>query len=130
MVDRSRGLLAVAAVYMAVVGIGLIVAPVAFAAGAVPADASDALVAFLRVWGSPLLGIALLDWLVRDAAPSPERRAVLLGNLVGFGGIALLDVWGTLSGGRPVMLVFAVVHGLFAAAFLVGWSRRGRTADT
>src|SRR5690606_34942208 len=89
-------LLRVAAIYMAVVGLGLILAPKAFGVGAVPADASPELIAFLRLWGSPLLGIAVLDWKVRDAEPSQTRDAIILGNIVGFSVIAAVDVWGSL----------------------------------
>jgi len=69
-------LLRIAAIYMALVGLGLIVAPRAFGGGAVPADASAELIAFLRLWGSPLLGIAVLDWMARDAEPSKGRRSM------------------------------------------------------
>lgn len=77
-------LLRIAAIYMGIVGLGLILAPRAFGRGALPADASTALIAFLRLWGSPLLGIAVLDWLARDAGPSKARDAIILGNMIGF----------------------------------------------
>ena len=115
-------LLRIAAVYLALVGLGLIFAPRAFGVGAVPPDASAALIAFLRLWGSPLLGIAVLDWLARDAEPSRARDAIILGNTVGFAAIAAVDVWGSFGGGRPVHQVFAIVHLLFAAAFV--WAGR------
>ena len=122
-------LLRIAAIYMALVGLGLIFAPRAFGVGAVPADASDALIAFLRLWGSPLLGIALLDWMVRDAEPSRARDAIILGNIVGFATIAAVDVWGSFGAGRPAHKVFAIVHLLFALAFF--WAgRRGLSTRT
>lgn len=111
-------LLSIAAIYMALVGLGLIFAPQAFGAGAVPTDASAALIAYLRLWGSPLLGIAVLDWMARNAEPSAARNAIIVGNTVGFAAIAALDVWGSFSGGRPVTKVFAFVHLLFALAFV------------
>jgi hypothetical protein len=113
-----RVLFTIAAIYMAVVGIGLIFAPQAFGTGAVPADASDTLLAYLRVFGSPFLGIAVVNWVARDAEPSTGRRAIVLGNVVGFAAIAALDVWGVVSGGREPTKVFAVIHLLFAVAFL------------
>lgn len=70
-------LLSIAAIHMAVVGLGLIFAPQAFGVGAVPADASAALIAYLRLWGSPFLGIAVLNWMARNA--------IILGNIVGGG---------------------------------------------
>ena len=74
-------LLSIAAIYMALVSLGLIFAPQAFGVGAVPADASPALIAYLRLWGSPLLGIAVLNWKIRNAEPSSARDAVILGNI-------------------------------------------------
>lgn len=111
-------LLRISAVYMAAVGLGLILMPRAFGVGAIPRDAPEALIAFLRLWGSPLLGIAVLNWLARDAEASPVRDAIIIGNIVGFSAIALVDIWGSFGGGRPVTKVFAVVHTLIALAFL------------
>lgn len=124
-----RILLSIAAIYMALVGLGLIFAPDAFGTGAVPSDPSPELIAFLRLWGSPLLGIAVLNWASRNAAPSTARDAVILGNIVGFAAIATLDLWGSLSGGRPVHPVFAIIHLLFAIAFI--WvGRRSMSSKT
>jgi hypothetical protein len=100
------------------VGLGLIVAPQAFGIGAVPTDASAALIAYLRLFGSPLLGIAVLNWTARHAEPSTARHAIVLGNIVGFSAIAALDVWGLFSGARPLTKVFAIIHLLFAVAFI------------
>ena len=111
-------LLSIAAIYMALVGLGLIFAPQAFGVGAVPADPSPALIAYLRLWGSPLLGIAVLNWKTRNAEPSAARDAVILGNIVGFAAIAALDMWGSFAGGRPPTKVFAVIHLSFAVAFI------------
>ena len=36
---------------------------------AVPADASPALIAYLRIFASPMLGIAVLNWMARNAEP-------------------------------------------------------------
>lgn len=121
-------LLRIAAVYMAVVGLGLIFFPRAFGSGAVPIDASPALIAFLRLWGSPLLGIAALNWVSRNAEPSTAFRGVILGNIIGFGVIAALDLWGLLSGGRELTRVFVVVHLLFTLAFIRA-GRKGLVAE-
>ncbi len=69
---------------MALPGLGFIFAPRALGAGAVPTDAAAALIAYLRLLGSPFLGIAVLNW--------TARNAVILGNIVGFAAIAALDV--------------------------------------
>lgn len=117
-------LLRIASLYMALAGLGFIFAPQAFGTGAVPANPSPPLIAHLRLFGGPLLGIAVMDWRVRDAEPSATRDAIVLGNVVGFAAMAVLDTWGVLSGARPVTVVFAVVHFVFAAAFI--WA--GRTS--
>jgi hypothetical protein len=113
-----RILLSIVAIYTALVGLGLIFAPQAIGIGAVPTDASAALMAYLRLWGSPLLGIAVLNWMARNAEPSTARNAIILGNIVGFAAIAALDVWGLFSGARPLTKVFAIIHLLFAVAFI------------
>jgi hypothetical protein len=95
---KLRILLSIAAIYLALVGLGLIVAPQTIGMGAVPTDASAALIAYLRLFGSPSLGIAVLNWTARHAEPSTAWNAIILGNMVGFGAIAALDVWGLFSG--------------------------------
>lgn len=110
--------LIVSALYMAAVGLALTLVPLRFGIGAVPADAAPELVALLRLLGGPFLGIAVLNWLTRAAPQSPVRRAVLIANLVGFGAVALNDVWGVASGeAREIAKIFLVVHLLFALAF-------------
>lgn len=61
----TRMLLSVASVYMALVGLGLIFAPQAFGIGAVPTDASPALIAFLRLAVVHLLFAAAFLWAFR-----------------------------------------------------------------
>lgn len=114
-----RILLSLAAIYMALVGLGFIFAPETIGVGAVPAEPSAALIAYLRLFGSPFLGIAVLDWMTRNAEPSTARDAVILGNMVGFSAIAPLDIWGLFSGARELTKAFAVVHLLLAVAFVV-----------
>ena len=106
------------AIYLAAIGLGLLLVPLKFGVGAVPADASPQLIALLRLLGGPFLGIAALNWLSRDAAPSPLLRAILIANLVGFGIVAANDVWGVMSGeARAIAKYFLVVHLLFTLAF-------------
>ena len=111
--------LVLSALYLAAIGLGLMLFPAQFGVGAVPPDASPELIALLRLLGGPFLGIALLNWLSRDAPPSTERRAILLANIVGFGAVAANDVWGVASGeAREIAKVFLVIHLLFALAFV------------
>ena len=124
-----KAVLVLSAVYLAAIGLMLMAFPLQFGIGAVPADAGPELVALLRLLGGPFLGIAVLNWLVRDAEASPVLRAVVAANLVGFGAVAANDVWGVASGeAREIARVFLVVHLGFAGAFaLVLWrGARGR----
>jgi hypothetical protein len=50
---------------------------------AVPADASPALIAYLRIFGGPILGIAVLNWITGNAEASATLDAIVLGNIVG-----------------------------------------------
>ena len=123
-------LLSLAAAYMALVGIGMLFVPHLFGVGAVPTDASPALIAFLRIFGGPCLGIAVLDWVARDAEPSSARNAIILGNMVGFASVAAADVWGVFSGGaRPIAKLFLLVHLSMAIAFVLQWRARDRRAS-
>lgn len=117
--------LSIAAVYMALVGAGLMFVPHQFGIGAVPPDASPALIAFLRIFGGPCIGIAVLDWMARNAEPSRTRNAIVLGNLVGFACVAANDAWGVFTGtARPIAKVFFVIHVTMTIAFLFQWQKR------
>ncbi len=121
-----KAVLTVAAIYLAVLGIGFMLVPRQIGVEAVPADASPALIAYLRVLGGPFLGIAAMNWMARNAEPSATRDAILIGNIVGFACVAAMDVWGVFTGGaRSVAKVFLVVHVLMAVAFVMTW-RAGR----
>jgi hypothetical protein len=119
-----KPVLVASAIYLGLVGVGVLFLPRYFGVGAVPPDASPALIAFLRIFAGPCLGIAVLNWLARHAESSPARDAIILANIVGFGCVAATDVWGVFSGdARQVAKVFLVVHLLFTLAFIV--ARRG-----
>ncbi|MGW0181684.1 hypothetical protein [Nocardia sp. NPDC003345] len=119
-----RTLLALAAAYLAAVGLALLLVPAQFGVGAVPENATPELIALLRLLGGPFLGIAVLNWMTRGAAPAAVANTVVVANLVGFGIVALNDIWGVLSGeARDLAAVFLVVHLTFTAAFAVAWAR-------
>ena len=119
-----------ASLYLALVGLGMLFVPQYFGVGAVPPDASPALLEFLRIFAGPCLGIAVLNWLVRDAEPSATLRAIVLANIVGFGCVTASDVWGVSHGhSRPIAGAFLVIHLLFTLAFIVaGRATLRRTA--
>jgi len=81
---RLKPLLTCAALYLSIIGLGMMLVPRQLGIGAVPADAPPALIAYLRVFGGPMVGVAVLDWLARGAEPSPARRAIVVANAVGF----------------------------------------------
>jgi hypothetical protein len=114
-----KTLFIIAASYLTLAGIGFIFIPQLFGKGAVPVDPSPALLEYLRVFGSPLLGIAVLDWTARNEKASTARNAIILGNIIGFGTIAALDIWGLFHGARPAARIFVAIHGLFAIAFIL-----------
>jgi uncharacterized membrane protein len=117
---KLERVLTISAIYLGVLGLGFMFAPREIGIGAVPADASPALVAYLRIFGGPCLGIAVLNWLARKAEPSTARNAIVIANTVGFGSVTLMDIWGVFSGGaRPVAKIFLVIHLLMTVAFIV-----------
>jgi hypothetical protein len=122
-----RLVLIVSAIYLAAIGLALLFFPLQFGAGAVPADASPELLALLRLLGGPLLGIAALNWLTRNAEPSPTRDAVVIANIVGFGAVAANDVWSVATGeARDLAKLFLVIHVMLTAAFALTWRRGSR----
>jgi hypothetical protein len=116
---KLKTLFVVSAIYMALLGLGFIFLPLQIGINAVPVDASTALIAYLRVFGSTFIAIGVLNWIARNAEPSTARNAILYGNMTGFGLAALLDLWGLLSGGRQLALVFVIIHLFFTIAFVL-----------
>lgn len=117
--------LTLSALYMALVGLALMLFPIQFGRDAVPTDAAPELRALLRLLGGPFLGIAVLNWLSRNAEPS-TLRIVMLANIVGFGAVAANDIWGVASGeARDIAKLFLIVHLLFTFAFVAA-AARGR----
>jgi hypothetical protein len=125
---KLKAVLMVSAIYLGVLGIGFMFAPRQIGIEAVPTDASPALLAYLRLFGGPMLGIAVLNWLVRDAEPSAARNAIVVGNIVGFASVTAMDLWGVFSGAaRPVAKLFLVVHLLLTVAFMLAGRAGMRT---
>jgi hypothetical protein len=120
-----KWVLTLSSIYLAIVGLALMFVPLKFGVGAVPLDASPELLALMRLLGGPFLGIAVLNWLSRDAAPSSTRNAIVLANIVGFGAVAANDIHGVFSGeAREIAKVFLVVHIAFALGFVLAWRQR------
>jgi hypothetical protein len=125
----NKYLLVVAAIYLAAVGLALLFVPAQFGVDAVPENASPELIALMRLLGGPFLGIAVLNWMSRNADPLSVRNTVVLANLVGFGVVAANDVVGVIGGdARDLARVFVVVHLAFTIAFALAWARPTRTS--
>ena len=119
-----KPLLVSAAIYLAAIGLALIFVPVQFGVEAVPEDASTELIALLRLLGGPLLGIAVLNFMSRNAEPASIRSTVLLANVIGFAAVTANDMWSVFTGeARDLAKVFLVVHLSFAIAFTFAWLR-------
>ena len=117
---KLKAVLIASSIYLCLIGFGVLFVPRYFGVGAVPPDAPPALIAFLRIFAGPCLGIAVLNWMARDAEPSPARNAIVLANIVGFGIVTANDVWGVFSGeARELAKAFLLVHLLFTLAFVV-----------
>ena len=126
----SKTVFTLSAFYLAAVGLGLMFFPLQFGIGAVPENASPQLIALLRLLGGPFLGIAVLDWLSRNAEPS-TIRPVVVANLIGFGAVAANDIWGVTSGeARDLAKFFLVIHLLFAIGFSTLLRARGASGGS
>lgn len=112
----------ISAVYMALIGIGHLFAPVTMSAGVIPADASAGIVAFLRHYSALFIAIAVMNWMVRNAEPSPARNAIVLANIILFVLSAILDVAAVISGAGMTGLVPASMNLVVAALFI--WATR------
>jgi len=119
---KLKALLIISTIYMGLVGIGHLFAPVTMSMGVVPIDASVELVAFLRHYSAPFIAIAVMNWMARNAEASTARNAIVLANIIVFGLAAVLDVLTVLSGAGATGLVPASINLIISAAFF--WTSR------
>lgn len=94
---KPSTLFSTAAIYLILVGLGFLFIPGILTFGALGGTPA-VIVAELRQYGGALLGIAVLNWVARNAEPSKARDGVFLGNTVGFGLVAIGGVLRQLSG--------------------------------
>jgi hypothetical protein len=119
-------MLTASAFYLGALGVGFMFAPQQIGIGAVPSDPPPALLAYLRIFGGPCVGIAVLNWLTRNVERSSARNAVVIANAVGFGSVTLMDVWGVFGGGaREAAKLFLVIHLLMTVGFVLA-ARTGK----
>jgi hypothetical protein len=115
---KTNVLLLTAALYLALVGLGFLLVPAVMVFGALGGTPAI-VIAELRQYGGALLGIAVLNWIAREAEPSIARNGVFLGNTVGFGLVAIGGVLRQLSGALAIGWVFVLINALFAIAFFI-----------
>ena len=115
-------ILIISAVYMALIGLGHLFAPVAMSAGVVPVDAASGLIAFLRHYSALFIAIAVMNWMARNSEASTARNAIVLANILVFGLGAILDVVAVISGAGVAGLVPATINLVIATAFI--WAGR------
>ncbi len=120
---QLRPLQIASAVYLALVGIGMLMAPNAIVFGALGDNPLPGLVAALRAEGGTLISITVLSWMARDVQPSKVRDAIVACNVVGYGLVTLTGIIGQIAGAPRQALVFAVIHAIFTALFALVYIR-------
>jgi hypothetical protein len=117
----------VSSIYMALVGLGFLVAPDGILFGTAGTNPSPALLADLRGVAGAFIGIAVLNWLARGAEPSTARNAIVAANTVGFAIAGVAGVAAVLVASAPtVQLALGIINLVFAAAF--AWVGRASMA--
>jgi hypothetical protein len=114
--------LIIAAIYMALIGIGHLISPIAMSAGVIPADASTGLISFVRHYSALFISLAVLNWVARNQEPSTALNAIIYANLVAFGLAGILDVFAVINGAGVVGLAPATMNLVIAA--VIFWASR------
>ena len=115
---KPKLLFTVAAIYMGLLGILLLVFP-AMAFGLGP-DAHASLIAKLRLPGGLFLAFAVMNWFARNSDASSARDAIFIGDTAAFALVATVDFLITIiPGASPSGWVFVVVDLLFVISFFV-----------
>ena len=117
---KPQPLLTFPYIFMGLAGLMVLIFPVQFYALA--PDTPPSLIAGLRIQASTFLGIAVLNWISRNAEPSKALTAIVYGNIVGFGLSSLLGFLSLFSGVPLFMVVFPIINLLFVVAFY--WTGR------
>ena len=121
-------LFSAAAIYLGLVGLGFLFVPGTLVFGALGGTPAI-IVAELRQYGGALLGIAVLNWVARNAEPSKARDGVFLGNTVGFGLVAIGGILRQLNGAVAIGWLFVLINLLFAlSCLMVGRANMSKNA--
>jgi hypothetical protein len=113
----SRRVFSIAAIVTGALGLAFLIAPDFMLAGwGVKAD--HAIVFMTRRYGAALFGYAVILWFARAAAASPARHAIATGGFVVTAVVAVISLFGVLSGTvGPMAWSAVVIEVLLAAAF-------------
>ena len=114
---KYNTLLTLAAIYLGLVGLGLLFAPVAMEMGLLSGPA--AVLDELRGYGGTLIGIAVINFFSRNSESSKAKNAVFLGNTFGFGLVTITGIIQQTHGAPKVGWLFAVIHAAFAVSFFI-----------
>ena len=115
---KTKLILTIAAMYLGLVGIGLLAAP-NYTVFGLPNEASPLLIAELRAMSDVFIGVAVMDWAARNAETSRALDAIFLGNAVGFSLSVILGTVVALTGGLAVSWVFTGISLLCAVGFII-----------
>lgn len=126
---KPKFLLALAAIYLGLIGLFNLISPAA--AFGLDAGASAVLIASVRVVASLYIGFAVMNWFARNAEASKARDAIFLGNTVAITLAAILFVLVALApGGQAGIWAIVVINLFFTVAFfVVGRANMSTSAD-
>ena len=111
-------LFTISSIYLALSGLGILIAPVTMLAGALDPTALVAIDAF-RGFGGALLGIAIILWMARNSEASKARDGIALGNTVGFAFATVFSVLSRLHGYPMFGWVFIVLNLVLTIGFFM-----------
>jgi len=115
---KPKLVLIIAAIYLAIVGLGLLLAPTYTVLG-LDNEVSPLLIAQLRAMSDVFLGVAVMNWAARNAEASKARNAIFLGNAVGFSLSVIMGVNISLVGGQAVSWIFTAIGLFIAVGFII-----------
>ena len=121
-------LLILSAIYVGLSGIVMLFAPqVLIFSGS--AGTSTGVLFALRGYGCLLLGVAVINWMARNAEASKSRDAIFVGNYVAYGLSMIVFLIDVLSGGALLVWTYVIISALFAVAFFwVGRANKSSSA--
>ena len=115
---KPKFILIFSAVYLAIVGLGLLLVPTYTFLG-LDSGVSPLVIAQLRAMSDTFLGIAVLNWLARKSEASKARDAIFIGNMVGFGFSVVLGANISLVGGEIISWVFTLISLFCVICFIL-----------